>query len=325
MTNCSFQDARTSCINYEAVNELDIKSMKISNTLLSRHDELQSQGQSNLRSFNSDSYSRVNMKGVSRRNYKANHKCKMKFGKCSCCAKFHSRNSCAFRNAKCLKCGKIGHIQSVCKATVHSASSSTKSCNSNLNNSDVSSDHLSLSTISKVSETGMSILGLKKLKRPKVELSFLVSKETSDTLLKKLIAMCVLSAVETDSSILWMLQGHHCSLNTQKGIQQGTGKQDEGCVDAQLRDQQAEFRKDRSCTDQTAILRIIAEQSIEWISSLYINFIDCERALDSVDRTTLWKLLRHYGVPQKTVNIIQSSYDGLHCKIMLGGQSTKSF
>ncbi|CAH8560302.1 unnamed protein product, partial [Schistosoma mattheei] len=74
MPNCSFQDARTACINYEAVNELDIQSMKISNTLLSRRDELQSQGQSNLRSFNSDSYSRVNMKGVSTRNYKANHK-----------------------------------------------------------------------------------------------------------------------------------------------------------------------------------------------------------------------------------------------------------
>ncbi|KAH9595573.1 hypothetical protein MS3_00001570 [Schistosoma haematobium] len=149
MPNCSFQDARTACINYEAVNELDIQSMKISNTLLSRRDELQSQGQSNLRSFNSDSYSRVNMKGVSTRNYKANHKGEMKFGKCLSCGKFHARNSCVFRNAKCFICGKVGHIQSVCKATVHFASSCTKSCNLNFNNSDVSSDHLSLSTISK--------------------------------------------------------------------------------------------------------------------------------------------------------------------------------
>ncbi|CAH8625627.1 unnamed protein product [Schistosoma intercalatum] len=227
MPNCSFQDARTACINYEAVNELDIQSLKISNTLLSRHDEIQPQGQSNLRSFNSDSYSLVNMKGVSTRNY---------------------------------------------KATVHFASNSTKSCNLNLNNLGVSSDHLSLSTISKgnahiqkrlytslgsfhdfivdtgsiesiisfnnlksldpnvvvrptevsilgitghklpirgfcellikddnsscipceffVCETGLSILGLKNLKRLKVELFFLVSKENFDTLLKDLIAMC---------------------------------------------------------------------------------------------------------------------------------------
>ncbi|CAH8507896.1 unnamed protein product [Schistosoma haematobium] len=272
MPNCSFQDARSACINYEAVNELDIQSMKISNTLLSRYDELQSQGQSNLRSFNSDSYSRVSLKGVLTRNYKANHKGEMKFCKCLSCRKFHSRNSCAFRSAKCFKCGKIGHIQSVCKATVHFASSSTKSCNLNLNNSDASRDHLSLSTISKgyahiqkrlytslgsfhdfivdtgsiesiisfknlksidpnvavrptevsilgitghrlpirgfyelpirddnssyipceflVSETGLSILGFKNLKRPKVELSFPVSKENSDALLRDLIAIC---------------------------------------------------------------------------------------------------------------------------------------
>uniref|UniRef100_A0A183JL78 Reverse transcriptase domain-containing protein n=1 Tax=Schistosoma curassoni TaxID=6186 RepID=A0A183JL78_9TREM len=68
-------------------------------------------------------------------------------------------------------------------------------------------------------------------------------------------------------------------------------------VDAQLRDQQAGFRKDRSCTDQIVRLRIIVEQSVEWNSTLYINFIDNGKAFDSVDRRTSWKLLRHYGVP----------------------------
>ncbi|VDP39645.1 unnamed protein product [Schistosoma margrebowiei] len=81
----------------------------------------------------------------------------------------------------------------------------------------------------------------------------------------------------------------------------------------------------RQIKNQIATLRIIVEQSIGWNSSLYINFIDYEKAFDSVDRTTLWKLLRHYSVPQKIVNIIQNSYDGLHCKIVHGGQLTKSF
>nr|KAG5694373.1 hypothetical protein BaRGS_002227 [Batillaria attramentaria] len=62
-----------------------------------------------------------------------------------------------------------------------------------------------------------------------------------------------------------------------------------------LRDQQASFRKNRSCADQIASLRIIVEQSLEWNSPLYINFIDYEKAFHSVDREALWKLLRHYG------------------------------
>ncbi|VDP46640.1 unnamed protein product [Schistosoma curassoni] len=70
-------------------------------------------------------------------------------------------------------------------------------------------------------------------------------------------------------------------------------------IDVQLQDQQVGFRKDRLCTDQITTLRIIVKQPIEWNSSLYINFIDYEKAFDNVDRTTLWKLPRHYGVPQK--------------------------
>ncbi|CAH8550340.1 unnamed protein product [Schistosoma guineensis] len=58
-------------------------------------------------------------------------------------------------------------------------------------------------------------------------------------------------------------------------------------VDAQLRYQQAGFRKDRSCTDRIATLRIIVEQSVEWNSTLYINFTDYEKAFDSVDKRTL--------------------------------------
>ena len=73
-------------------------------------------------------------------------------------------------------------------------------------------------------------------------------------------------------------------------------------VDSKLREQQVGFLRNRSCANQIASLRIIVEQSMEWNSPLYINFIDYEKALDSVDRETLWKLLRHYGVPEKLVS-----------------------
>ena len=98
-----------------------------------------------------------------------------------------------------------------------------------------------------------------------------------------------------------------------------------GKVDQTLREQQAGFRQDRTCTGQIATLRIIVEQSIEWNSSLYVNFVDYEKAFDSVDRETLWKVLRHYGVAKKLVNMIKNSYEGKSCRVIHEGQLTKNF
>ena len=58
-------------------------------------------------------------------------------------------------------------------------------------------------------------------------------------------------------------------------------------VNPKLRDQQAGFRRNRSCADQIASQRIIVEQSLEWNSPLFINFIDYKKAFDSVDRETM--------------------------------------
>ena len=56
-------------------------------------------------------------------------------------------------------------------------------------------------------------------------------------------------------------------------------------VDAMLRDQQAGFRNDLSCTNQIATLRIIIEQSIEWNTSVSVNFVDFEKAFNSLDQS----------------------------------------
>ena len=58
-------------------------------------------------------------------------------------------------------------------------------------------------------------------------------------------------------------------------------------VDFRFRDHQSGFRRDRSCTDQIATLRIIVEQSLEWDSSLYVNFVDFLKAFDSLHHDTL--------------------------------------
>jgi len=57
-----------------------------------------------------------------------------------------------------------------------------------------------------------------------------------------------------------------------------------------LRDNQACFRRERPCTDQIDTLRIILEQSIEWNSFLYVNFVDNGKAFDSLERKSVGSL-----------------------------------
>ena len=96
-------------------------------------------------------------------------------------------------------------------------------------------------------------------------------------------------------------------------------------VDKELRDEQAGFRKERSCTDQIATLRVIMEQTLEWQSSLYVCFIDFEKAFDSVDRQTIWNILRHYGVPEKAVNIIRLLYRDYSCQVIHDSRLSEQF
>ena len=98
-----------------------------------------------------------------------------------------------------------------------------------------------------------------------------------------------------------------------------------GALDALLREEQAGFRRGRSCTDQIATLRIIVEQSVEWQSSVYICFVDFAKAFDSVNREVLWKLLRYYGVPEKITNLIRKFYEGFKAQIVHSGLLTESF
>ena len=83
-----------------------------------------------------------------------------------------------------------------------------------------------------------------------------------------------------------------------------------------IRDQQMGFRKTRSCTDHIVTLRIIAEGSLEWNSSLYITFIDFEKAFDSVDHNTPW---------EKFITIIKQSYYNSQIRLIHNRELTPPF
>lgn len=96
-------------------------------------------------------------------------------------------------------------------------------------------------------------------------------------------------------------------------------------LDPVLRKEQAGFRPGRSCIDHINTLRVIAEQSIEWQSPLYMLFVDFKQAFDSVDRNMLWTILASYGIPAKMTNLIKQLYRNATCKVVHRGKLGSPF
>jgi hypothetical protein len=96
-------------------------------------------------------------------------------------------------------------------------------------------------------------------------------------------------------------------------------------VDKHLHEEQAGFRAGRGTMEQIFTLRNILEQCSKWNTNLYLLFIDFEKAFDSVHRETLWKILKHYGIPNKLVQLIKCLYAQSECTVVDGTGTTEWF
>ena len=67
-------------------------------------------------------------------------------------------------------------------------------------------------------------------------------------------------------------------------------------LESQLSETQDGFRKNKGCTDSIFALRQLIEKSIEFNETLYLAFVDQEKAFDRVDRNKLWEILKQYVV-----------------------------
>ena len=96
-------------------------------------------------------------------------------------------------------------------------------------------------------------------------------------------------------------------------------------VDEQLRENQAEFRKGRSCIDQCFALRQLVEKCLKFKLPLKLNFVDFKAAFHSVHRHSLWKIVAAYKIPTKIINIITNTYEGAKCSVRIDGETTEWF
>ena len=56
-----------------------------------------------------------------------------------------------------------------------------------------------------------------------------------------------------------------------------------------------------------------------------MNFIDFEKAFDSVHRDSLWIIMRKYGIPEKIIRIIQLFYADFQCAVEDQGERGEWF
>ena len=89
-------------------------------------------------------------------------------------------------------------------------------------------------------------------------------------------------------------------------------------LNERLRKEQAAYRKGRSTSEHIFVLRNIVEQTLEWPTSFYLNFVDFRRAFDSMQRDGLWNTMKWYGIPKKSIPIIKLLHTNTQCCVSDG-------
>ena len=90
------------------------------------------------------------------------------------------------------------------------------------------------------------------------------------------------------------------------------------CMNQELPDVQAGFRKGRGTRDQIANISWIIEKAGEFQESIYFRFINYTKAFDCVDHNKLWKILQEMEIPHHLTCLL---YTGLE-KAMATHSST---
>ena len=80
------------------------------------------------------------------------------------------------------------------------------------------------------------------------------------------------------------------------------------CMNQELPDVEAGFRKGKGAREQVANIRWIIEKAREFHKSIYFCFIACAKAFDCVDHDKLWKILQEMGIPDHLTCLLRNLY-----------------
>ena len=97
------------------------------------------------------------------------------------------------------------------------------------------------------------------------------------------------------------------------------------CVNHELPDVQANFRKGRGTRDQIANICWITEKAREFQKNIYFCFIDYAKAFNCVDHNRLWKILKEMGIPNHLTCLLRNLYSGQETTVRTGHGTTYWF
>ena len=97
------------------------------------------------------------------------------------------------------------------------------------------------------------------------------------------------------------------------------------CINHEIPDVQAGFRKGRGMRDQIANIRWTIKKAREFQKTIYFYFIDYAKALDCVDHNKLWKILREMGIPDHLTCLLRNLYADQEATVRTGHGTTDWF
>ena len=96
-------------------------------------------------------------------------------------------------------------------------------------------------------------------------------------------------------------------------------------LDAKLQVNQAGCRPGWGCEEHIHILRRILDRCDSKTLPLVAVFVEFKRVFYSIDRSVMFKILRHYGIPKKIANAICLLYEGTRLAVIIDGITTDEF